>query len=134
MFKHRFNQQAAADFTSVINSVDLMIGRAKSTLNMMTAYFEGDCDDLHNHDVSGVVYGVLAELEDVGEVLNAHFKANNNLQKQVDAMREIILKEKYIDPELLDFVLKVATMPESEQVKAYEAVKQSIEADTKTIH
>ena len=86
MFKHRFNPENAHDFDNVIDAVNLMTGRAKSTLNMFVSYIEGDCEDLHKHDVSGVIYSVLAELDDVNAVLNAHHKANHDSSKQVEAL------------------------------------------------
>ncbi len=115
MFKHRFNPETAADFTSVIDAVNIMTGRAKSSLMMMTSYLEGDCDDLHNQDVAGVIYGVLAELEDVSEVLKAHAHANFNLQKQIDLLSEIILQSGTITPERLNVLLELAKLPKTQQ-------------------
>jgi hypothetical protein len=42
MFKHRFNPENAHDFRNVIDAVDLMTGRAKSTLTMFVSYVEGE--------------------------------------------------------------------------------------------
>ncbi|MDD5229142.1 MAG: hypothetical protein PHN45_04340 [Methylococcales bacterium] len=132
MFKHRFNPETAGNFFDVINAVDLMTGRAKSSLNMFISYVEGDCEDLHKFDVSGVIYGVLAELEDVSAVLNAHFKANNNLQKQVDALSKLALQA--IAQKDLDMILQVATLPIAEQQAVIDQLKQSIEPENKTVH
>jgi hypothetical protein len=134
MFKHRFNPENAHDFRTVIDAVDIMTGRAKSTLNMFVSYVEGDCDDLHKFDVSGVIYGVLAELEDVGAVLKAHFKANNNLQKQVDALSHIILSEKILTPDKLKLILDVAVLPIAAQAEAVAQMRQVIEPENNTIH
>jgi hypothetical protein len=136
MFKHRFNPENAHDFRTVIDAVNLMTGRAKSSLMMMTAYLEGDCDDLHNHDVAGVVYGVLAELEDVNEVLNTHHKANFNLQKKVDALSEILLQTGALTQDKLDLILDVATLPIAAQIEVVEQIRQALkpEPENKTIH
>jgi hypothetical protein len=136
MFKHRFNPETAADFTSVINAVSMMIGRAKSSLMMTTTYLEGNCDDLHNQDVATVLYGVLAELEDVDEVLDAHHKANFKLQEQVDALSYFILIEKILTPEKLKLILDVATLPIAAQVEVVEQIRQTLEPEpeNKTIH
>jgi hypothetical protein len=100
---------------------------------MMNAYLEGDCDDLHNHDVAGVIYGVLAELEDVDEVLTAHFKANHNLGKQVEALSHIILSEKLLTPEKLKLILDFVVLPESEMKKMVEVAREMIKP-IQTVH
>lgn len=133
MFKHRFDAENAHDFRNVIDAVDLMTGRAKSTLTMFVSYIEGDCEDLHKFDISGVIYGVLAELEDVSAVLNAHFKANNNLGKQVEALSHIILSEKLLTPEKLKLILDYAVLPIEEQQKMVEMARETFEP-TQTIH
>ena len=51
MFKHRFNPENSHDFRNVIDAVNLMTGRMKSTLNMFVSYVEGDCEDLQKNDV-----------------------------------------------------------------------------------
>ena len=137
MFKHRFNPENARDFRDVIDAVNLMTGRMKSTLNMFVSYIDGDCEDLHKHDVSGVIYSVLAELDDVNAVLNAHHKANCKLQDQNEALRYIILSEKILTSEKLDLILDVATLPIDAQVEAVAKMRQAIgleETEIKTVH
>ncbi len=113
-----------------------MTGRAKSSLMMTTTYLEGDSDDLHNQDVAMVLYGVLAELEDVDEVLDAHHKANFKLQKQVDALSEILLHTGALTQDKLDLILDVATLPIAAQVEVVEQIRQTLEPEpeNKTIH
>ena len=135
MFKHRFNPENAHDFRDVIDAVNLMIGRAKSTLNMFVSYIEGDCEDLNKHDISGVIYSVLAELDDVNAVLNAHHKANCKLQDQNEALTQIILSEKLLTPEKLDFILNVFTLPIDAQTEVVDKMRQALVHDeNKSVH
>ncbi len=134
MFKHRFNPQNAHDFRNVIDAINLMTGRAKSTLNMLNSYIEGDCEDLHKHDVAGVVYCVLTELDDVDDVLNAHFQARKDLNKQIEALSYIILNEKLLTPEKLKLILDFVVLPEEEQEKTVEMTRDVLSPALSTIH
>lgn len=133
MFKHRFNPQNAHDFGNVIDAVNLMTGRAKSTLNMLNSYIEGNSEDLHKHDVAGVVYCVLAELDDVDDVLNAHLQARKDLKKQIEALSHIILTEKLLTPDKLKLILDFTVLPEEEQEKTVEMARENF-TPALTIH
>lgn len=133
MFKHRFNPQNAHDFGNVIDAVNLMTGRAKSTLNMLNSYIEGGNEDLHKHDVAGVIYGVLAELDDIDDVLNAHSQAKEDLNKQIEALRYIILTGKLLTPDNLKLILDFAVLPEEEQEKTVDMARENF-TPALTIH
>ena len=69
MFKQRFDLEKANDFNYVYDAVGMMLERANATLFLLA---ESDKSNFEGKVIDGAIYGVIQELDDIREAINAH--------------------------------------------------------------